>query len=674
MTNAVSATTHSATTNAGAADSASVDEAALRAAIANCDPAPLLMSLIHVTGDLGLLEEFGPRLEISVPGTHYQTANSNTLPAGVYPADVVADIRERAVELLVGSDLTAAMGVPPAEVFADMARVATSQVVDDEFVPLLLEQAGFVSDRRNVPVTVAPPADFDVIVIGAGITGINAAIKLGEAGFSYTVFEANSDIGGTWHRNLYPGAAVDTPSHYYSYSFELNPEWTRYYPTGPEYQRYLLSVVDKYGLREHIRLNTEVVSATWSEGDQRWQVVIRDAAGKTSTRSARAVVSALGMLNAPNIPDVPGLDSFAGTVVHTAQWDPALDLTGKKVIVLGTGCTSVQVVASIVDQVASLDVVARSPHWIVPERAVVNDVAAEQRWALAHLPFYHEWFRLRSYWFASDNLYRLPRVDPEWAATHFSASAENDMVLRNAQKYLQDNFADDPELMAKLTPDFRPYAKRIVKDPGFYAALKRDHVSLHRASFAEVTADGVRTTEGEFLEADVIILATGFKLQFTTAIDIVGRDGRSLAQVWDGGEDPRAYLGVQVSGFPNLFVTSGPNSAPNHGAGHNITSEEQVHYIVECLQYLIENDHQSMDVRPEALAEYNARVDEALDETVWMHPGGQVNSYYRNSAGRAVVPCPWRLVDYWTMLREPHPEDLTFVTADRSPDVEAVRS
>lgn len=236
------------------------------------------------------------------------------------------------------------------------------------------------------------------------------------------------------------------------------------------------------------------------------------------------------------------------------------------------------------------------------------------------------------------------------------------MVLETARNYLQASFADRPDLIEKLTPDFRPYGKRIVKDPGFFKALTREHVTLHRASFERVTTDGVITTEGRFVPADVIILATGFELEFTTSIDISGRDGRTLADLWKNGDDPRAYLGIQVSGFPNLFVTAGPNSAPNHGAGHNILSEEHVHYIIECLQYLLENGHDAMDVRQDVLDEYNRKVDEALDKTVWVHPPGtNVNGYYRNSQGRAVVPCPWRLVDYWTLLREPNPDAFDFI-------------
>ena len=639
-------------------------EGRLHAAIDVCDPAPLLMSLIHATGDTTLLDEFAPRLTIGEPGNHYRTGTRPTTPPGQYPDDVVADIRARAHELLT-PDAEDRLGVPEPELFLRMATVATSERVDEEFVPILREQAGFVLSERCVPVTRKPAPEFSVIVIGAGIVGINAAIKLGEAGFTYRVFEARDEIGGTWSRNTYPGAAVDTPSHYYSYSFELNPGWSKYYPTGTEYQKYLKGVVDTYGIAENISFRTRVQSARWLDDQHVWEVTVESVDGTREVHRAKAVVTALGMLNSPNIPDVDGMDTFRGTVVHTAEWDENLDLTGKRVVVLGTGCTSVQVVASIVDRVESLDVVVRSPHWIVPEKAVVNEVPDGEKWALAHLPRYHEWFRLRSYWFASDNLYVMPRIDPEWAKTHFSASPANEMVLQTALNHLHANFPDRPDLVEKLTPDFRPYSKRIVKDPGFYAALTRDHVTLHRASFREVTPEGVVTTEGEFVPADVIVLATGFKLEFTTSIDIVGTGGRTLAEQWKGGDDPRAYLGIQVSGFPNLFVTAGPNSAPNHGAGHNILSEEHVHYIVECLQYLVENGHDAMDVRQDVLDEYNRRVDEALDKTVWVHPGAETNGYYRNSEGRAVVPCPWRLVDYWTLLREPHPDHFEFIDPAR---------
>ncbi|WP_052070744.1 flavin-containing monooxygenase [Rhodococcoides fascians] len=640
----------------------SEDEISLHDVIDSCNPGALLLSMVHVTGDLGLMEEFENMLESSGESrssTHYGGVGGGTLPYGTYPDEVARAVRERAREVLLDYDVDSQPTEFDESLFRRLASLCTNTEVTAEFVPILLEQAGFRPAQRVVPITKSPSACTDVIVVGAGMIGINAAVKLQDAGFEFRVFEARDDIGGTWSRNTYPGAAVDTPSHYYSFSFELNPEWSRYYPPGPEYLRYLKAVVDKYDLARRIHLSTAVDGATWIEDDQQWEVVTRAADGSTTVHRSRALVTALGVLNAPNMPNVLGLDTFAGDVVHTAEWRE-VDLRGKRVVVLGTGCTAVQLVTSIVDEVGALDVVVRTPHWIVPEKAVENDVPDGERWAMRHLPFYQNWFRLRAFWLASDNLYAIPRIDPEWAENHLSVSKVNDSVMQTSLRYLRDSLSDRPDLIEKLTPDFRPYGKRIVKDPGFFAALKRDNVTLHRASFESVRPDGVVTTDGTFIPADVILLATGFTVEFATSLNIIGRDGARLADVWKNGDDPRAYLGIHVPKFPNLFVTAGPNAAPNHGAGHNITSEEHVHYIVECLQYLVEHEYSSMDVRVEAMNRYNDAVDAALDKTVWAHPGKQVTGYYRNTAGRPIVPCPWRIVDYWTMLRAPDPDKYSF--------------
>lgn len=623
-----------------------VDRAALAAAVDAAEPGPLLAALVHLTGDTTLVDEFKAKLDAH-----------RTTWAGSYPESVADEVRARARRLL-GDSLVPRIEVPDDELFRRIAEVCVNDTVEQEFVPHLREQAGFEPARRVVPTTRRPPEDFTVAIIGSGMIGLNAAIKLGEAGFRYHVFEERDDLGGTWSRNTYPGAAVDTPSHFYSYSFELNPSWSKYYPTGPEYLQYLRGVARKYDLHRHISFSTRVLGCVWDEEDQSWTLTVRGQDGTVRSHRANAVVTATGVLNAASIPEVPGAQTFRGEMMHTAQWRPEVDLTGKKVVVLGAGCTSVQVVASIVDRVEALHVVARQPHWVIPENAVYSDVPEGMTWALANIPYFHQWFRLKSYWWAADKNWAVARIDEEWYATHVSASPANDAVMRVCVDHLDRSFADRPDLKQKLTPDFPPFAKRIVKDPGFFEAVKRDHVTVHRASFREVLPDGVVTTDGEFIEADVIIWATGFKLEYLSFLDVAGRDGLKLADAW-ADQDPRAYLGITVPGFPNFFVTAGPNAAPNHGGGHNITSEEHVHYVVECLQYLVEKNLTAMEPTREATDDYNRRVDEALDKTVWQH-GGSANGYYRNKNGRAWVTCPWRLVDYWTMLRAPVPEHHVF--------------
>jgi 4-hydroxyacetophenone monooxygenase len=634
---------------------APVDQDALAAAIDIADPGALLAALVHLTGDATLVDEFAARL-----AEHRRSAGVAAW-TGEFPAEVTELVRQRARQRL-GDSLVARMAIPDDDLFRRMAEVCVNDEVAPEFVAHLREQGGFEAARRVVPVTRQPPQDFSVAVIGAGMIGLNAAIKLGEAGFGYQVFEEREDLGGTWSRNTYPGAAVDTPSHFYSYSFELNPTWSKYYPTGPEYLDYLHGVARKYDVLSHIAFATKVLGCAWDETDQAWTLTVRDPDGTMRTHRANAVVTATGVLNAPAIPQIDGADRFRGQMMHTAQWRHDVDLRGKRVVVVGAGCTSVQVVASIVDQVEALHVVMRQPHWVVPESNVFADVPDGMRWALANIPYFHQWFRIKSYWWAADKGWPVARIDPQWYATHVSASPANDAVMQACLAHLDRALADRPDLLQLMTPDFPPFAKRIVKDPGFFEAVKRDHVTVHRASLNEIKPDGVVTTGGEFLPADVIIWATGFTLQYLSFLDVTGRGGRTLADAW-ADEDPRAYLGITVPGFPNFFVTAGPNAAPNHGGGHNITSEEHVHYLIESLQYLVEHGYTAMEPTPQATADYNRRVDEALDKTVWKH-GGTANGYYRNKSGRPWVSCPWRLVDYWAMLRAPAPEDYMF-TATR---------
>lgn len=625
------------------------DPERLQAAIDAVSPGPLLMALVHMTGDRSLLSEFASLLEKAQAG--------EPAPArGEYPAEVAEQVRRRAREVL-GAKLDPALRVPDDELFLEMSRVATNDEVGPEYVPYLREQAGFEPVPASEPEHRPVPEGFRVAVVGAGMVGINAAVELADAGMEFRVFEVSDDIGGTWSRNTYPGAAVDTPSHFYSYSFELNPEWSKFYPTGPEYQAYLEHVADKYAIRGNISLRTRVLGCEWDEQRLLWRVRVQGPDGTTEVYEANAVITATGILNAPSIPHVPGVETFEGATMHTAEWDDSVDLDGRRVVVVGTGCTAVQVVADLADRAGHLDVVFRQPHWIAPEPDVVSEVDEDVRWALRNLPYYHQWYRLVSHWFTADKTYQVPRIDEDWYATHVSCSPANDALMQICLRHLQDQLGDRPDLVEMLTPDFPPFAKRIVKDPGFLGAVRRDDVTLHRTTPDRIEPSGVRLADGEFVEADVIIWATGFTLEYLSFLDVVGRDGLTLAEKWDDSRDPRAYLGITVPGFPNFFVTAGPNSAPNHGGGHNVTSEEHVHYAVETLRYLIDHGHAAAEPTTEATDAYNAKVDAELDQTVWQH-GGTANGYYRNAAGRAWVSCPWRLVDYWSMLRSPDPDDL----------------
>ena len=637
--------THSSSVSASETQTLPItDHAALRRALAEGDIPTLLMVLIQFTGDEAFLNQFAPFI-----GSPYDGR------LGQLPSELADQLRERLFAVL--TQTPPATDVVSAELMKKMMSVDVGEPVTDEFIPLLMEQMGFEKPvpRRQLPHRSPPPADFKVIVIGAGLTGLLAGIKLGEAGYSYQTIEKNHDIGGTWLENIYPGVGVDTPSHFYSYSFELNPDWSHYVPVGSEMQHYLLRVAEKYDLRRHIIFNTRVVACEYSERSKLWRVTVEDADGQR-VLEANAVINAHGPVNRWTLPNIPGLDAFRGVAMHTANWNPAVDLKGKRVALIGTGASGAQVGPAIAPEVAHLTVFQRSKHWVMPNvRVPVTDGV---KWALRHIPHYAPWFRFRAYWFAADGLFTNVQIDPDWPHQDRSVSAHNDGIREYCLANLRHQLGDRPDLLEKLTPDYPVFAKRIVMDIGWLAMMKRDNVSLEVGGIERITPNAIVTRDGKTVPVDVIVFATGFDVaRMIGSLRVIGRDGRDLGEEW-GAEDPRAYLGVTVPGYPNFFLTTGPNSAPNHAGGQNIVSETQIHYIVECLDALVARQARVMEPTQEAFTVFNEQVDKDLQKLIWTHH--KARSYYRNSKGRVFLSNPYRLVDYWSMTRAPKLGDFQF--------------
>jgi cation diffusion facilitator CzcD-associated flavoprotein CzcO len=631
---------------AGGHDEAHADPAELRANLRQADPGVLAAVLAQLTGDLSVIDTFGPKIDY-IPDPPER--------AGVTDPDTAAALVDAVVDAL-GRSQPAASAVDR-EFFAALLPVALGSAVDDEQVDLLLEQGGFRPSQPTLPRTVAIPSTTTVAIIGAGIAGIAVALAAAEEGVSFEIFDRNHEVGGTWLTTKYPGIGVDTPSAYYSLSREVNPDWSNYYPQGAEYQDYLIRLADKHALRQHIRFRTEVEALWWDEDHQHWQIHSVDADGNRGISYARVVVTAAGYLNRPRWPDVPGRDTFAGVSVHSADWDPSLDLTGKKVAIIGAGCTAVQIVDASVEQVAHLTVFQRQPHWVAPRKRLSDDVPEHRRYLGRHVPFYAKWHRLKSYWATADNNYPIILRDPEWAGDHLSISPTNDVLLQMCLEYIERMFGKDTDLARKVTPDFAPYGKRIIRDPGgYYAALTRDHVDVEASEPAEINAAGIVTADGRQIDLDVIIYATGYHLDFLSTVDIRGREGRTLTEEW--GDSPRSYRGGTVPGFPNLFITSAPNYSPGHGAGANFSMEVLAHYIIECLQLMALRGATTMEVTRDAYEDYVAGVDEAMSRTVWCHTPN-AHTYYRSGSGRVVVATPYRLVDLWQQHRAPLEEDFT---------------
>jgi 4-hydroxyacetophenone monooxygenase len=623
------------------------DREAIRAALLECNVPTLLMVYVQLTRDEEFLDRFAPHIRSPFSG----------IPSDIPPA-LEEELRCRLLDRLSSSELQPDTPLPP-ELMRKMMSIGVGEPVAPEFVPLLLEQMGFQkpTPRREIPGRLAPPARFKVLVIGAGLTGIAAGIKLGEAGYDYLIVEKNPEIGGTWWENIYPGVGGDTPSHFYSYSFELNPEWNYYNPKGPEMQAYLLRVVAKYGIRDRIAFNNRVVACVFDEASKLWSVTMRSNNGEERTVQANAVINAQGPLNRWRWPDIPGFNEFKGVKMHTAAWNPNVSLEGKRVGLIGTGASGAQVGPAVAAQAAHLTVFQRSKHWVLFNPEMNHAVPAGAKWAMKNIPHYLTWFRFRVYWTAADGLFANVLKDPNWPEPDLSISAHNEAVRQYCLGYLRTKLAARPDLLEKLTPDYPVFGKRIVLDAGWIDMMLRDNLTLETDPIERITAESIVTRSGHEHQIDVLVCATGFNVaKMLGSLAVIGRNGRSLGDEW-GEEDARSYLGVTVPGYPNFFLTVGPNSAPNHAAGQNIISEAQIHYIIECLDLVVARQASTIEPTQQAYDAWNAQIDKRMEQMIWTHP--KAKNYYRNSKGRVFMSWPYRLVDYWMQTRGPIRENFT---------------
>ncbi|MDX6573832.1 MAG: hypothetical protein QOC86_2988 [Gaiellales bacterium] len=463
---------------------------------------------------------------------------------------------------------------------------------------------------------------FDVLVIGAGFAGVGAAIKLHEAGFDdFAVLEKADWLGGTWRDNTYPGCGCDVPSAIYQFSFAHNPDWSRAYAGQEEIQDYLERTAEEFGVTPRIHFGTEVLEARWSEEEQRWQ--LETSAGPYS---ARVVIAGAGPLHEPNLPDVPGIDSFEGKVFHSARWDHDYDLRGKRVAVVGTGSSAIQFVPMIQPQVEQLYLFQRTAPWVIPkfdrrvsdgEKKLYRRFPATQRALRSALYHMFELTQLAQ---------RRPRV--------------MDRIGRVVALHLKRQ-VKDPELRRALMPNFTFGCKRILFSNTYYPALQQPNAQLVPHAMREIRAHSVVGADGVEREIDAIIFGTGFHV---TDIPIGKRvrdaEGRSLADVWQGS--PRAYLGTTVAGFPNLFMLIGPNVGNGHTSAI-VLIEAQLEYAIGALEAMRQRGYGSVAVRPDVQDAWNERVQAALAGTVWNSGGCQ--SYYLDRNGTNSTIYPWTTID-----------------------------
>ena len=617
------------------------DSPELQQALAEANLPTLLAVYVHLSHDAAMLDRFADCIRPAFA----------PVPTSITD-DLAADLRGKLHHLLVtGEGL--ATGAPDDALFQRIMSVMVGEPVEQEFIELAFDQCGFRPwiDRSALPGRASRPANFKVLVIGAGMTGMAAAIKLEEAGYDYVVIEKNAEVGGTWYENRYPGVGVDTPSHFYSFSWEIWPDWHHYHPQGADMQRYMVEVADKYGLRRNVQFNTRVETLVYDEASGMWTVTVRRPDGRTEDLVVNAVINGHGPVNRFKWPDIPGLADFNGPVVHTADWPADLDLKGKRVAVIGTAASAAQLVGAIAPEVASLTVYQRTPHWVIHNPEIADEVSAGMQWALRNIPGFKEWFRFKVYWAAADGLFANVLQDPAWVGNDLAVSELNEMTRQYALSYLHQKFADRPDLIEKLTPDFPIFSKRIVLDNGWFDALLRPNVTLENKGIARILPNGIEAKDGSVFECDVIVCATGFNVaKMLGNLTVKGIGGRDLGAEW-GEEDARSYMGMCVPGYPNYFHTVGPNSAPNHAAGQNLISECQINWIIEALDRVTEAGAKSFEVTEQAYDDWNRKVEARMPQMIWSHP--RASSYYMNSKRRIFLSWPWRLVDFFNETRAP---------------------
>jgi 4-hydroxyacetophenone monooxygenase len=539
-----------------------------------------------------------------------------------------------------------------------MFNFLVGEPVSEDYLHLLREELGSGGTDDRAPKwhkdAVDPDRPFRVAIIGAGMSGLVAGRRLQQAGVPFVILEKNADVGGTWYENRYPGCRVDVPNHLYSYSFFQREDWPQRFSTQAVLLDYFRECTDTLDLRKHIRFETEVVGATFREPTGDWEVLIRAADGTEDSLAADVLVSAVGQLNRPRLPDIDGRDTFVGASFHSAQWDTTVALTNKRVAVIGTAASAIQLIPAIAVDVEELHVYQRTPNWFLPTPDYHAEVPDGMHWLLASVPGYSTWYRLSLFWRLAEGALAAARVDPAWDDDGHSVSERNALLRALLMDYLETQFADTPDLLERLIPTYPPLAKRILLDNGIWAAtLKQQHVQLITDPIDGITTTGV-VAGGKLREVDVIVYATGFEAsRFLTPLRISGVGGIDLHEQWDG--DPRAYLGLTVPGFPNFFCMYGPNTNLVANGSIIFFSECEAQYILSGVRLLLEGDTQTLDCRREVHDEYNRLIDEGNAKMAW--GAATVNSWYRSPAGRITQNWPFTLLEYWQRTREIDPAD-----------------
>ncbi|MDE8587838.1 flavin-containing monooxygenase [Arthrobacter sp. NQ4] len=630
------------------------DDGELEKIIAQAELPVLLTAIAAALGDTSFLtSDLQPPLTLvdTQPHPHGGMSAEQQERAKALALEGLRQLRDKAVtsvDLLEGNTVSDLLG------FLTGGR--------EHWHPSLKHELDLAPDKGGAPgwqfEEVADGRDFPVLIIGAGIAGIAAAYRYSQAGVPYTVVEDAPTLGGTWVKNTYPGVRLDTPTFGYSYSFAQRGDWPHQFAEGGDVLDYVRDVAERAGLVESIEFNTRLVRLLWDEESRIWKATTRHG-GQEQVRTFAAVVSALGQLDRPNIPDFPGADQYRGVTMHSQDWSHDVDYRGKRVAVIGTGASAYQIVPALADDVSGLVLFQRSAPWMLPAPNYHDTVSGTFDWLRRKVPHYAQWYRL---WVTLQGIPgRMHTVTAEdgWQGAPLSVSAKNQEVREVLIECLKEQFADRPELLENAIPNYPPGAKRMLRDNGVWAgALKSERTTVITAGIERFSENGIVDKDGVEHEVDIVVFATGFKpSDYLDEVEVVGREGVEIHDFWKG--DARAYNGVTVPNFPNFFLIYGPNVGGVVAGSLHFMIERAVEFSLKAVHEVLQRGASAIDVTPAALERFVEWVDAGNRRMAWGQP--YVRSWYQNSHGRVSQVWPYTSVEYWEATETVKADDHEFL-------------
>lgn len=601
--------------------------------------------LVHFTGDISILDKLPKPNQVVLGETQGFLTHKDK--------QIIKKIALKEIGRFFSNSAFDDIYIPSNEELNEMMNFIVGEEVSSDYVPMMLGDLN-ITTHTSKPNFLATKSNLEVLIIGAGMSGILAAIKLAEIGIKYKIYEKNNDLGGTWYENQYPGSRVDIANHFYSYSFEENHQWSEHFSRQPELLDYFKKCFHKYDIQKNTYFETQVTDMKFDELNQEWSVN-SICHGEKKTESISIVISCVGQLNQPKVPEINGLKKFQGNMFHSSQWPNFDVISGKKVAVVGTGASAFQIVPSIAKSCKELTIFQRSPPWMFPNPQYHEEVDDGKKWLLKNLPFYSRWYRFLLFYPGSDQLLDSLFIDPAWKVRSDSINQKND-AMRELFTAAMLGQISDQSLVDKVIPDYPPFGKRMLQDNGAWLqALHLPNVTLLSEGVECISSKGV-VSSGKELEFDTIIFATGFRAQdFFSPINIDGGSG-SYDKIY--GDSPRSYLGITFSSMPNFFAMYGPGTNLAHAGSIIFNSECQINYICSAIKYMLSNNFKVIRVKPEIEKQYQDRFDKRHEKMVWQH--SKVSSWYQNSKGKVVTTSPWRLVEYWNWTNKFNQDDYEF--------------